>query len=230
MRVHAIFFDFGGTLVDSDASIEQPWEVWINVGHQFGVSLTADRVRPLAEEADRRFGPRIYEFAGRTSEYWEMHDLWLIDQLDCTVPPRGFLEAIQAAFNDPKHLWLFPDALSALERARSIAPHLGVISNHTDRLLGELDHLGIRPLLDSVTYSQEVGAEKPDSRVFEHALGRSGSQPHESVHIGNSWEADYLGATRAGIHAIWLNREGTPAPRPCRQIRSLAELDRMLPG
>jgi FMN phosphatase YigB (HAD superfamily) len=79
-----------------------------------------------------------------------------------------------------------------------------------------------------VTYSQEVGFAKPDPRLFRVALERARSSPIDTVHVGDSWDADYLGARGAGLHAVWLNRAGRPAPGPCTEIRTLSELGERL--
>jgi len=75
-----------------------------------------------------------------------------------------------------------------------------------------------------VTFTQEVGVQKPDPRVFRYALEPAGKQSAESLYVGDSWEADYLGAKSAGMMAVWLNRTGQPARGPCREIRSLHDL------
>jgi putative hydrolase of the HAD superfamily len=49
----------------------------------------------------------------------------------------------------------------------------------------------------------EHGKRKPSSCIFERALASSAGTPETSVYVGDSFEADYLGATRAGIEC-WL--------------------------
>ena len=65
----------------------------------------------------------------------------------------------------------------------------------------------------------------PVPRVFRFALRRGGVDPAESVYVGDSWDADYVGARNAGMLAVWLNRAGRPLPEPCRQIRTLRDLE-----
>jgi FMN phosphatase YigB (HAD superfamily) len=55
---------------------------------------------------------------------------------------------------------------------------------------------------DSVTYTQEAGANKPDPTIFQLALKRAGCSPNEAVHVGDSYEKDVLGARRIGIMPI----------------------------
>jgi putative hydrolase of the HAD superfamily len=51
-----------------------------------------------------------------------------------------------------------------------------------------------------------VGFEKPDRRIFEHALAAMGATGADAIHIGDSWAADVRGALGAGWRAIWYGR------------------------
>jgi len=61
-----------------------------------------------------------------------------------------------------------------------------------------------------VVISQEVGASKPDPRIFEIAL--DGVSPSDALMIGDSAASDVLGANRAGIDVCWFNPKGKVLP------------------
>lgn len=65
----------------------------------------------------------------------------------------------------------------------------------------------------TVTTSEDVGAKKPDARIFEHALKKAGGKKETSLMIGDNLQADVLGALNFGMHAIYFskdkNHEGT---------------------
>ena len=86
---------------------------------------------------------------------------------------------------------------------------------------------GLAEFFGTVTYSFDVGAEKPDVRIFRRAVAEANAAEEQCVHVGDSFEADYLGARRAGLHAVLLQREGDP-PAPCPWIRSLEGLREIL--
>ena len=67
---------------------------------------------------------------------------------------------------------------------------------------------GFGPYVDAAVISEEVGAAKPDPRVFEIALRELGRPADEAVMIGNASDIDILGARAAGIRPIWFNRSG----------------------
>lgn len=211
MGPKAVFFDFGGTLVATTPELEEPWRAWSKVIRQFGLDIGESTLRETNREADRIFHPRIYDFHGRTREYWRLHDTWMIDRLGVTAHHREMFEAVQAVFEDSSLVHPFPETAEVLKSLRSRGVHVGVISNFTDQLLVLLQRHGLRDYFDSVTYSQEAGADKPDPRIFALALSRAGRRPDEAVHVGDSWESDYLGAKRSGMTPVLVNR-GRHAP------------------
>ncbi len=77
--------------------------------------------------------------------------------------------------------------------------------------------------------SEEVGVNKPDSAIFEHALNLAGATKTESLMIGDSLEADVYGALNFGIDAIYFNPAGLEKPDDVPvQISSLKELTLLL--
>ena len=88
-----------------------------------------------------------------------------------------------------------------------------------------------RDLIDFGVYAQDHGGlEKPDPRIFHIAVEQAGCSPEEIVHVGDSLEKDVAGARTAGLHAVWLNRNGSTSDRPADveyEITSLAELGQL---
>jgi FMN phosphatase YigB (HAD superfamily) len=54
--------------------------------------------------------------------------------------------------------------------------------------------------------SDQVGIAKPDPRIFQITLEKTGLQPSEVVYVGDSVE-DIQGSQAAGIHTILIRRE-----------------------
>ncbi|MEO8500523.1 MAG: HAD hydrolase-like protein, partial [Vicinamibacteria bacterium] len=72
------------------------------------------------------------------------------------------------------------------------------------------------------SYVEKV--EKPDPRFFEIALERSGSTRATTVHVGDFYEIDVVGARRAGLEAILLDPADVNRDRDCVRVRTLDEL------
>lgn len=77
-----------------------------------------------------------------------------------------------------------------------------------------------------VVISQEVGASKPDPRIFEIAL--DGTSASDALMIGDSLSSDILGANRAGIDSCWFNPKGKTCPDHIRPTYTAATLDECL--
>jgi putative hydrolase of the HAD superfamily len=103
-----------------------------------------------------------------------------------------------------------------------------VIASNWDCSLPEwLGPAGIMELVDGVVTSAEVGAPKPNTRVFERALAIAGVEPQEALHVGDKVDNDVEGARAAGVRGILLQREGDP-PAGVEAISSLRELPALL--
>ena len=228
MSPSTIFFDFGGTLARAPWTIDRPWKVWAGVARKFDTVLSETLVQQAIEVANETLEGEIYRYVGRSPEFWRRYDDLVLDRLRIRERREEIGRAVDAAFEDPANVQLFPETLSVLEGLRSSGYRLGLISNHHDQLLKVLQFHGLDRLLDTVTYSQEVGAEKPDPRVFSKALERAHCAPSDAVHVGDSIEADVEGAHRSGLLAVWVNRNEEPSVVDCLTIRSLEELPHAL--
>ena len=54
-------------------------------------------------------------------------------------------------------------------------------------------------------YSEAVNALKPDKRIFEYALQLNDAIASETIMIGDSYEADIVGARNAEINQVYYN-------------------------
>ncbi len=105
-------------------------------------------------------------------------------------------------------------AAALLERLKGRVK-IGVVSNNLhEEQRDKLRHCKLDSLIDFLVTSERAGAMKPSAAIFQLALHWSGCQPQEAVMVGDSWEADVLGAHGAGIRPVWFNRWGLPCPDP----------------
>jgi len=111
---------------------------------------------------------------------------------------------------------------------------LALISNadEDDPVIQVLLRAGIGVDFEAVVTSQGAGAYKPASKIFEHALWKMDLAPEEVLLVGDSPASDILGAARAGIRAVWLNRRrrAYPAgyPEPAAELPDLTGLPALL--
>jgi putative hydrolase of the HAD superfamily len=90
---------------------------------------------------------------------------------------------------------------------------VAVLSNSEGGLADLLAELGIAEAFAAVIDSGRIGIEKPDRRIFDHALAVLGAT-RPGIHIGDSWPADIAGALGAGWRAIWFGRRATAVADP----------------
>jgi putative hydrolase of the HAD superfamily len=114
-----------------------------------------------------------------------------------------------------------PEVLAELRRRGA---RLVVVSNWDVSLHDALDATGLRPLVDGAVTSAEVGAAKPDPRIFARALEVAGVAAAEALHVGDSPDADVAGARAAGIEPVLVARDGAASPAGVRTIASLSSL------
>jgi putative hydrolase of the HAD superfamily len=68
----------------------------------------------------------------------------------------------------------------------------------------KIEQLSIAPYLSTVVISEAVQVQKPDPRIFTHALAQIGCQAAETWFVGDHPVNDVLGAAAVGLRAIWL--------------------------
>jgi putative hydrolase of the HAD superfamily len=221
--VRHVFLDVGGTLVHSDpAPADIFHRVLTDAGHRIDRLAIVRLLR-----SPESIVTLIRSFpAGREPEFFRSVNARMIEHLGFE-PDDRVLDAIEEAFAKRVAWKPYPEALPILKELRGAGYRLGVISNASHSLPETLRKIGLAPFFETITYSFAVGAEKPDVRIFRRAVVEANTAEGLALHVGDSFEADYLGARRAGLHAVLLQREGEPMT-PCPFIRSLEALPPLL--
>tara|TARA_A100001015_G_scaffold302334_1_gene390408 strand:+ start:6 stop:692 length:687 start_codon:yes stop_codon:yes gene_type:complete len=106
---------------------------------------------------------------------------------------------------------------------------IGAITNGN----AELDKISLGQYFDFITTAADVGANKPCVSLFQQAASEAAVETAQIVHIGDSAEADVIGANKAGCYSIWFNpaRHAWPGGQsPDAVIHSLAEVPALING
>jgi len=218
MELRAIFLDFGGTLVEP---LRDGYPVFADVLGSNGIPLEAEVYRRAESELSRSWGPVSHRYLGAGPGFWDEYHVQLLDRLGISRRRAELTKGLHDAFTSPRWHRPYPEVDEVLEELLRWGLTLHVVSNNTELLSETIGRLGWSRRFATITYSQEVGAEKPDPRVFRRALERAGCSPTEVLHVGDSWEADVLGARAAGIPALWLDRGGLGPERDSPRVRDL---------
>lgn len=86
----------------------------------------------------------------------------------------------------------------------------------------------IKPYFDVIVTSESVGVKKPNIKVFNFALEEAGVNPENAVMIGDSYEADIMGALNAGMHAIFYSNTSEKLNNEVTSVNSLLEIKQYL--
>ena len=104
---------------------------------------------------------------------------------------------------------LVPEGIGqALDMVRARGVHVAIVSNSEGMLEPLFAKLGILRHFDAVLDSGKLGVEKPDPRIFEAALARFGVPASRSLHLGDTYATDVLGARAAGLRTALIDPHG----------------------
>lgn len=124
-------------------------------------------------------------------------------------PPEAvdpFKHAFRAAWG--KTHTLVPGAKEMLENLRAKGYRLFAASNSFGNLQrSRLEKAGILKYFEDTYISMDIGYDKPDIRFYQEALRRCGLQAKEVLMIGDSMTTDVIGAQKAGMDALFFNRQ-----------------------
>ena len=147
--------------------------------------------------------------------------------------------ALRAYYAYSESLWRpVPDAHDVLSQLMAAGYKLAIISNasdcdNADRLI---DAGKLRGYFDPIIISSAVGIRKPAPKIFDLVLSAWGLPANECVMVGDTLDADILGAQLAGLHNAWLtayadrpsNRARRSEVTPEAEIAALSELPCLL--
>lgn len=232
--IKAISFDFYNTLVKFWPPLD---EIQQAACRELGLHVAKGGVNQGYAVADVYFNQEnaVQPLSLRSEEerlsFFARYEQIILENAGAPVSLDLALRIWQLAMSVPKDFVPFDDTIPALEALRTDGYLLGVLSN-LRRDMGPLcQRLGLAPYLDFCISSAEAGAEKPHPPIFLAALKRVATAPEETVHVGDQYQADVLGARAVGIHPVLIDRGGWHSKvTDCPKISSLCELHTLLAG
>ena len=106
---------------------------------------------------------------------------------------------------------------------------LHIITNGFQEVQGlKLRNSNIEDYFSTVTSSEEVGVKKPNPKVFHRALEKASAVAASSMMIGDTFEADILGAEAIGMHTIFYNYRNEEIPKQYTMVHKLSDIKSVL--
>lgn len=94
----------------------------------------------------------------------------------------------------------------------------------------KIENSGLKSYFDKIILSEDANINKPHPDIFTYALKNTNSRRVETLMIGDSWEADIVGARNSRIAQLWFNPAGLPAQgfQPTYTVKTLQEIKEIL--
>ena len=213
MTVRGIIFDLGSTLMYFDGD-------WEDVVGRGVAAMTAFFTRKRAKLDETALGEAFLaeRRAGREIAYRTDREVTCAASLRAALekvaaPPEAqtwIAEAIRIYFGPEEAAWkAYPDAAATLKRLFRKGYRLGLISNATDDPFIQrlVNRLGLRPWLSPTLSSAALGLRKPMREPFDLVLARWNLPPQSVVMVGDTLNADILGAHNAGMGGVLITAD-----------------------
>ena len=225
MRFRAIFFDVGETLVHVDPSFA---DLFVRVLAEEGHPRSREDVLGASAHVYARFSEASKDGSlwttspERSRAFWTSVYERMLDDLG--VSNDGLAGTLYREFTRLENYVLFEDVRPTLDVLRREGLVLGVVSNFESWLeewFGIHDLLGTFPVR---AISGIEGIEKPDERIYRHALDRAAVGPEEAVYVGDNPEFDVDPPEAIGMAAVLIDRRGRFPDHPGTRLTDLRDL------
>ena len=209
MEANHLFFDFDHTLWDHDRNSH---ETLVEFYHEYSLVDKGVESPESFTEVYREFNSKLWEAFNRHEidkeklreirfftvlEEFGISDRSLADRLE-----HNYLESCSRKKS------VMPGAeelLDYLEDKYSL--HL-ITNGFSETQRNKIRASGLGHYFDCVVIADDIKINKPDPRIFYHALELAGAHKDESVYIGDNPTADVQGARSAGLRQVHFNPNG----------------------
>ena len=221
-KIKHIFFDLDHTLWDFDRNSKLAFEALFN---QYSIDLDLSKFLAIYEPINYAYWAkfRVEEISkldlrrGRLSDSFAVFER-VFSETELDAMAETYIEEL------PKNNHLFDGVMQTLEE---LSPNytLHIITNGFHEVQhNKLHKSGLKPYFSTVTTSEEVGLKKPNPVIFQKALEKAQAEPQESLMVGDTFEADILGAEALGMHTLFYNYWSVEVPDHYSLISNIREI------
>jgi putative hydrolase of the HAD superfamily len=252
--IKAIFFDLDDTLLWDQKSVKEAFTATCKVAEErYGLdpNLLEEAVRENAKNLyssyetysfTQMIGINPFEglwgnFLDNQDEFRKLKeivpgyrkDVWTLGLKALGVNDPGFGQELAETFPQERRRrpFVYEETFEVLEALKGKYQLLLLTNGSPDLQNTKLSITPeLVPYFDHIVISGDFGKGKPDPGIFEHALSLTGLKKEEVIMVGDNLMTDILGANRAGIKSVWINRHNKAGNEvvPTYSIQHLQEL------
>ena len=221
-KVKHIFFDLDHTLWDFDKNSGLAFEALFA---QYGIDIELTTFLKIYEPINYAYWAKFRVDAisktdlrrGRLRDSFAHFNLH-IPEIQIDAMAETYIEEL------PKNNHLFDGVIHTLEE---LYPYysMHIITNGFHGVQhNKLHQSGLMDYFKSVTTSEEVWLKKPHPVIFQKALTKAKAEPKESLMVGDTFEADILGAEAVGMYTLFFNYWSVEVPSHYSTIGNIREI------
>jgi putative hydrolase of the HAD superfamily len=252
--IKAIFFDLDDTLLWDQKSVQEAFIATCQIAHEkFGVDpdQLEEAVRNEARELyssyetyefTQMIGINPFEglwgnFLDEEENFKKMSEIvptyrkeaWTRGLKACGIDDQEFGAKLAEEFPAQRRQkpFVYDESFKVLDELKDTYRLLLLTNGSPDLQNTKLDITPeLVPYFEQIIISGAFGRGKPDASIFEHALEKMNLTKDEAIMVGDNLMTDILGASRAGIRSVWINRHDKERNEviPTFEITHLEEL------
>lgn len=214
-NLKAVFFDFGGTLMDTESDKIAHFHMMKAIKEHYQLAVTEEQLVNLYES--QLFNHDMTIKGRSQSDDVQFKRLHLYTENAFKLLLEHFNIGISSSdidwfkeiylHNHLKYVQLVEGALDAIFLVKENGYHCGVISDiDNDYQLRQFQALNLGDDFHSITTSEEARTYKPNPDIFKIALDKANCRGNESLMIGDSYSKDIVGGKNMDMTTIWINR------------------------
>ncbi len=230
----AIFFDLDGTLRHT---VPLGADVYREELAKYGLLISDEKNKEVAhwEHYYWARSPELMRDSAKFDvdgeSFWKNYAIMRLGKMGATPEQiKEFHPRLDVYFANeyaPQN-WTPPELYQLLPELRKTGFTLAVLSNRRSSFMDIIEELSLEGYFDAVMAAGEVGAWKPDPKIFAPLLAHFNLSPEETVYIGDNYFADVIGARNAGITPILYDPRGIFPDADCARITSFTDLGAFL--
>ena len=224
--IRAILFDLDGTL-----KFNRPngTEAFVQFSAELGLTICADAQRKVERWTHSFWSGKHSGFARMSDDadaFWLDYTLNLLKAAGVEERAQDYARRLCQAFDEryKPEPYLHPEAHAVLSTLQDDGYTLGLVSNRAEELAPVAMELGLHDYFHFTLSGGQVGAWKPDTRIFLQACKMADAAPDECLYVGDNFYADVVGAQAAGLVPVLLDPNDVFPEATCVRIECLSDL------